>query len=259
MKIFYNNNLIEEDELIISPHSKGFQFGKGIFSTLKIVGGKIFFLRDHLLRISHSLKKLFGVNIEFNDNQFLSKIETLLSVNLLENARLKIIFFEDTIGFSTIIKLSKLVINKEPVRLKLSQEKRGDNVLYKHKTLNYLQNILQKENAEKKGFYDFLYQDYNGNILETSYCNIFFVKGNQILTPFKELNLLPGIIRNRILHNQNLKDFQLIESKICSNNIEQFDSCFLTNSIHGCVGIESINDCHFSEIGQNLFDKLSIY
>jgi len=62
------------------------------------------------------------------------------------------------------------------------------------KSLNYLNNILAKIEANAKGGDEAIMFDVNGNLSEGSGDNIFVVKNGQIITP-RALNNLRGITR----------------------------------------------------------------
>ena len=50
------------------------------------------------------------------------------------------------------------------------------------KSTCYIENLIEKEEAKKKGFDDVIFLNENGYITETSCANIFIVKNNEIYT-----------------------------------------------------------------------------
>ena len=67
----------------------------------------------------------------------------------------------------------------------------------------------------------------DGFISETSSANIFWIKNNQIFTPTKSCDILPGTIRKNLLQNKSLK-IKEVEAKV--SELQKADEVFLSNS-----------------------------
>ena len=54
----YNSKIINETSALISPNSRGFKFGEGVFETMKSKECKIYFAEDHCSRMLNGLTVL---------------------------------------------------------------------------------------------------------------------------------------------------------------------------------------------------------
>ena len=256
MKVFFNNKITDKKNAKISIECNGFQYGIGFFTTLKYSDGICHFLQEHVKRLKNSLLKY---NLKPPKINYEMIIKELIKVNQLEFGRVKITHYlneNDTIG--TYIKTDYYIEDNKPKILKVHKSLRGDNELYKHKSLNFFENVYYKKEAESQNFNEFLFLDYNNNILETCYSNIFFLKENTLFTPISTLPILNGIIRQQFIQNK-FQNFKIIEKEINVDEIKSFSGCFLTNSINNIVPIEKIiynqKIIHYSIISIDTFIK----
>ncbi len=240
MIAFYDGCFLDETELKISPFCSGFMYGKGIFSTLKFTDGRIEFLEDHLLRIKSGLNFF---QMKFPDYQIREIIANLVIRNGMAKARVKIILFENNIEqTSIIVKLEKIGRQPKYVSLKTDENFRGNSDIYRYKTLNYYNNILSVKKARKENFDYSLFVSNDGYVLETSFHNIFFIKQNKIYTPLEQQNILPGIIRKKILEKN---EFKVIRKEILFDEISDFEAVFITNSISIALPVFRIDRMEF--------------
>ncbi len=242
---YYNGSFLEEKDITISPFVGGFEFGKGVFTTLKYENKQFFNLDKHLKRLFNSCKVF---EIKWHTINFPVILSELMDRNDLTGSRIKIIVFDENFNKSSmLISCKPFIINRKPRNITIANGKRADQLVYRHKTLSYFHNLHFNHIAQKHGFDDCLYLDCKDRVLESSFANIFFVKDNQIFTPSSKLPLLPGIIRGELLSRGNFHNYQIKEAEIYHKDISKFQSAFLTNSIHGIVAVKRIDDCHFEK------------
>jgi len=252
MIAFFEGKLLNENLIRISPFSTGFQYGKGFFTTLKYQNRKVVYLPDHLSRLRNSLNYY---KMLFPKYDFQKIINTLVDTNKLSEARIKIILFEENNETRTFMFCRNLNIINESISLKCVLQKRGYNEIYHHKTLNYLENTFTRENFTGNEFDDNLYISCDNKILETSIHNIFFLKNDILYTPSRELPILPGIIREKIIKNQNIR---VVETDLFLENLSDFSVGFVTNSIQGIIPIKRIDRSEYNvSVAQNIKQNLS--
>lgn len=107
-----------------------------------------------------------------------------------------------------------------------------------HKTGNYLENQIALKKAASEGFDDALFLNTNGDIAETSKCNIFLVNGGMLLTPCIESGILPGIVRAWVLRYASECGYSTLEVFIDEKMLSDADEIFVTNSV---IGIEKVS------------------
>ena len=137
----------------------------------------------------------------------------------------------------------------------ISPIKRGDSIIYRHKTTNYFENIYTKEYATKNGFDDAIFLSTEGKILECSMCNIFFIKNNKIYTPKDELPILNGIMKKRIEDICIELNIEVLKKEIYIDEINDFEFSFVTNSLMGAMKVKLIENTKYNN-DNILFKKI---
>jgi len=134
----------------------------------------------------------------------------------------------------------------KPVRLCISPELRGNESIYRHKTISYLSNLNHKTFAQNNGFDDAIILNWKREILETSTANLFFIIKDKIITPPKELPLLNGIMRQNLLALRSIKNYSFVEDSLTQKELKKVEGCFITSAILEICPIKQIEDKKFS-------------
>lgn len=212
----------------------GIFLGRGLFETI-LIKEKPEFLKFHINRLKEGLNKIKLSPLEEN-------LEELIESQNLKNCVLKIVVTEENIIFTTRNIPYKKEDYEKGFNLIISNVFRNStSIIHKIKSLNYLENVLEREKALEKGFNDCLFINEKGNVCETSTGNIFFVKDEKIYTPDLKEGLLNGTIRDFIL-----KEFDVKLKNIKVEDLKNYDEIFMTNSIIGIMKIKKIDDYTFS-------------
>ena len=223
-RIIFNEESIEIDS--------GFFFGKGVFETI-LVKNKAIFLSKHIERLNKSIRFL-NIGEKISEDKILELIEKFN----IKNCVLKIIVTERNLVLSTRNINYKTEDYLKGFSLKISESIRNSKSKLTYiKSINYLENILEREEAIKSGYDEVIFFNENGYLSEGSMSNIFIIKNNKIFTPDINQGLLPGIIRNFIV-----KRYNVIEKKITLEELFNADEIFITNSILGIMKISKIEN-----------------
>ncbi|MCK5236605.1 MAG: aminotransferase class IV family protein, partial [Deltaproteobacteria bacterium] len=107
------------------------------------------------------------------------------------------------------------------------------------KSLSYLNSVMLKSEAERRGAYEAL-ATIKGKIFEGSSTNVFILKGKTLYTP-PPLLILPGITRGVIIKVAEKMEVKVIERNFKAEDIKRSDAAFITNSVIGMLPIKSID------------------
>lgn len=230
----------------ISALSKGFSYGYGFFTTIKFQNGILEHWNYHKERVKEHLV-FFRLSID------ITKLEECLyktiTDNDLKNSRIKITIFQDIDKTSYLITFTDLIIDYKPVELTISNCVRGDDPIFRYKSLNYYNNLKNLWSIQL---------DYKGRVLETGLANIFIIKNREILTPPSNLSLLSGTFRNSLLDRKEIGYYSISEAIITLDDIKNADNVFITNSIRGIVPVKKIDNLDYDvTIPLQLRDKLN--
>lgn len=223
-KVIYQNSNIEIDS--------GLFFGRGVFETI-LVKEKAIFLDEHIERLNKSINALsLGKAINKDD------VISFINENNIKNKALKIVVTEKNLVYATrdIKYKDEDYINGFKVRISEVLRNSTSRVVA-FKTLNYLENIIEYELCQSSGFNEAIFFNELGNLCEGCTSNIFIVKNKNIYTPPVKDGLLPGVVRNWVI-----KNFQVKETRITKEELLNSDEVFLTNSLVGVIKVSSIED-----------------
>ena len=70
--------------------------------------------------------------------------------------------------------------------------------------------------------------------------NVFWVKGNTLVTPLLDVAGVHGVMRAEILEWAQQHNYRLIEAKVSPKQLADFDECFLSNSLYGVIAVNHI-------------------
>nr|WP_295779151.1 aminotransferase class IV [uncultured Intestinibacter sp.] len=237
----------------VSFNSELAKFGIGLFETIKVTNYPLD-LDLHINRLYNSAKEL-NLNINKEKEFYKKTILEYIKENNVENKALRLTVFDE--GYN--ISLRDITYNEDTYKkgfsLCISPIKRGNSIIYRHKTTNYYESIYSKHYATDRGFDDAIFLDSFSNILECSMSNIFFIKQNTIYTPKKTSPLLNGIMKLNIETICKNLDINLVECDINISCIDEYDAVFVTNSLMGIMPVTNICDVNYDK-NYDLIKKL---
>jgi 4-amino-4-deoxychorismate lyase len=229
-----NGVLMENPQIILD---EGFMFGRGIFETL-LVKEKPIFLKDHIDRMNKSLS-ILNISKKIDKNY----IETIVDKYKLTNCVLKIVASDKNTVISTRSINYHSEDYKKGFKVRMSKLRRNSYSTIPYiKSINYIENILEKQRSIEEGFNETLFLNTDGYIAESSSGNIFFIKDDKLYTPSVNCGLLNGILRQWILNN-----FHVTEGNFTLEDILNSQGAFLTNSIMGIMKIVDIDEVNLSD------------
>ncbi len=214
----------------------GFYFGNGLFETIKVVNRNSILLKEHVERINNSLNA-FNISQKVEESEVLDFImdheEDSYALKLSISDQNKIITTRNDPyvgGIGGEVKLNFA-----------STLRNSTSLLVYHKTFNYMDNILEKRKSREKGFFEPIFLNENGYITEGAVSNVFFIREGVIYTPKASCGLLKGVMRDFFINK-----FDVREVLIKKEDLESFESGFLTNSLMGYVEFDSLGGYSFA-------------
>lgn len=239
--------------------NRGFLYGESVFSTLKVEQGSIQFLDDHLNRLIAHLKFLY----KFSNVKELAVLKKLIKEDIdeivipKENLKLRITLFfkNEEILLKNLNRL--LVLTPYEAKRKTLIAKSHTIFPSELDTLkigNY-SSIFYYKRLLTAPFNELCLIDHEGNILECSISNIFFIKGHQCIAPLNENNFLKGITWTHLAKALS-SDYKVTEQRININDIDSFDSAFACNSLNPIQPLGKIDNQVFDNSCFEQLEKL---
>jgi branched-chain amino acid aminotransferase len=109
------------------------------------------------------------------------------------------------------------------------------------KSLNYLNNILAKIEANNGGCEEAVMLNAEGYVAECTGDNLFIVKGNQLMTPPLSAGALYGITRGVVMELARTSGLEVSEPNLTRYDLFNADECFLTGTGAECVPVVKID------------------
>jgi len=245
-KIFINGSIVSLDQARISVLDRGFLYGDGLFETMRAYGGEILRMKEHMERLFQGAKEI-GLALPYKREELGNAIKRILKMNRLSEAYIRLTV---TRGISEpgLVSRSRslptlVIVAKEFKALSSSEYRKGwkaivvetrqnqASPLSRIKSLNFLNNILARIEAEEKRCDEGILLNTLGEVSEGSTSNIFLVKKDNLITPEEESGLLPGITRGIVVElapNQGLKVYN---RRVALDELFAADEVFLTSTL----------------------------
>lgn len=233
----------------LSLKNRGFSYGDGLFTTGKISNGCVEMLSLHINRLIDGCIKLKIKQPNMNElSEELQKVACSYTKAVI---KVVITAGEGGRGYSRIGTSPPTVVisvsaypehydlwRKNGINLGISTLQLGINpMLSGLKHLNRLEQVLIREELDNRVEDDLLVTNINGNIIETSCANLFWLTNGQLYTPNITHSGVAGLVRDKLLANMpnvTLDDFVL-------SDVEQAQAMFICNSVMGIVPIKTFN------------------
>lgn len=238
---YFNGDFLPYDDLQLHVSDLLFQRGYGIFDFFRSREGKIPWLGDYVKRLYRSLK-LADIVVDLQPEEFTSVIHELQKKNGLINGAYKVIV---TGGYSdnleTVSNKANLVILnlswKRPVKETYSKGVKLIRETYVRpnpeiKTLFYFNTLRLHKKLREYHAVDVLF--HTNRISEASRANLFFVKGDQVITPASDI--LKGITRKQVL--SLFPDIQVQD--IDAGHLYEFDEIFMTSTTRDITPVVAV-------------------
>lgn len=243
-----NGCIVPLEIALVPVNDKGLMFGWGIFETIAVYREIPFLLERHIMRLKAAVEKI-GINYNIDTQELSCMIEAYIKRAQIDSGVIRVTVTKGEAAVpNTIITCREKTYNgmdyQTGFRLKCTSSRRNPaSLLVGIKSLNYAENIIEKEQAVKSGFNEALFLNIEGWVSECSSSNIFFIKNGQLHTPSKGCGLLEGItakfLEETIMPPENLK---VIEGKFTLEDIYTADEVFITNSVMEVMPVVGVDD-----------------
>ena len=272
-RVCYNGDFKESEQISLDQVKRGFNFGDGLFETIRVGDGKPLFLKAHFKRFFKGLDELKINYSEINPNILTSKIEELINVNNITNgAKIRLSAFRS--GSGTYMPISNdlnYLIEVFPIESNFyNTNKRGLSVdlfndlnkpynrLSSYKTSNALVYVMASVYASENNYDDVFILNDNGNVIESTNSNVFISSNGVLYTPPLSEGCIGGIMRMKLINLAISKGIVVYENKMPPQHLMAADEIIITNTIQGFRWIGKYKEKrYFNSLAKKLNDALN--
>ncbi len=246
MKIYLDGKFVDEADAKVSVFDHGLLYGDGVFEGIRLYGGNVFRLEEHLERFEYSAKALL-LTMPLSRKEMSWVVCESCRQNQLTDAYIRLVV---TRGVGDL-GLAPWLCPKPTVfciasKITLYPKEHYDNGLAivtvptrrinpaalppTIKSLNYVNNILGKIEAKQFGALEAIMLNDQGYVAECTADNVFIVHKGEIITPGASQGALKGITRGTMFDIAKEIGVPLRESDMTRYDVWCADECFLTGT-----------------------------
>ncbi len=255
--IYLNGEFVTKENATVSVYDHGFLYGDGIFEGIRIYDGNIFKCKEHLKRLYDSAKSIM-LNIPLSIEEMQDTLVETIRRNELRDGYIRLVVSRGPgdLGLdprrspkaNVIIIVEKLSIYPEEAyrdglrTVSVSTRRNVPDALNpKIKSLNYLNNILVKIQANLAGVGEAIMLNSQGYVAEGSADNIFLVKNGVLFTPPAYVGALEGITRAAVIELCEQHGLKLKEEPFTLHDVYVADEVFFTGTAAEIIAVREVD------------------
>jgi branched-chain amino acid aminotransferase len=255
-KVYIDGVILEPEAAVVPVSDRGFLYGDSVYEVMRTSGGKPVDLAPHLDRLEYSAHAIALTLPE--RARIVEAIRATLEAagNAESYVRVIVTRGSGEIGLDTALageprlivmvrplKRPPAEVYRDGIKLRCVQlELTARAVSPGIKTGNYLTNIMAMHEARAAGADDALICDTDGRVTEGSSFNVFVVQGERVLTPARDVGLLAGITRERIIQLARGQGIDVVETMLRPDDVRHADEVFITSTIRGVLPVAMVDE-----------------
>lgn len=258
LMIYLNGEFVKKSDAKVSVFDHGVLYGDGVFEGIRAYNGKVFRLKDHMDRIFAAAKSL-KLEIPMTKDELAKIVVETCKLNNLSDGYIRLVITrgvgdlglnplkcpEPTVFcIATDIQLypDEMYVKGLPVITASQRRNKATIIDPQVKSLNYLNNILAKIEANRANAQEAIMLNEDGIVAECTGDNIFIVKDGVIYTPPIHIGILDGITRRSIIEIAKNAGYEVVEKEFTLFNVYNADECFLTGTAAECIAVTFADD-----------------
>ena len=246
MKVYIDGKFLNERDAKVSVFDHGLLYGDGIFEGIRAYNGRVFRLREHIDRLFYSAKAIL-LKIPMSHAALMQATVEACRQNKLRDGYIRLVV---TRGVGTLglnpdrCKKPSVIIIADKIQVyPTALYARGMNIVTVPtvrnlhsalnpaiKSLNYLNNILAKIEANNAGVEEAVMLNAEGFVAECTADNLFVVKAGKLFTPPLSAGALYGITRQTVMELAKQLGLPVSEPNLTRYDLFNADECFLTGT-----------------------------
>lgn len=246
MKIYINGKYCSERDAKVSVFDHGLLYGDGIFEGIRAYNGRVFKLKEHIDRLFCSAKGIL-LTIPLPHAEVMAAVVGTCRRNQIHDGYIRLVVTRGigTLGLnpnrcknpSLIVIADKIQLYPPELYRKGMEIVTVPTVRNLHsalnpavKSLNYLNNIMAKIEANIAGCEEAIMLNAEGYVSECTGDNLFIIKEDHLLTPPLSAGALYGITRRVVMDIAADSGLKVAEPNLTRYDVFNADECFLTGT-----------------------------
>jgi branched-chain amino acid aminotransferase len=246
MKIYIDGRYYDEKTAKISVFDHGLLYGDGVFEGIRAYNGRVFKLTEHIDRLFFSAKAIL-LEVPMSKADLGTAVVETCRRNRLKDGYVRLVLTrgKGTLGLnpnkcgrpSVIIIAGKIQLYPEEFYQRGLEIVTVPTTRNLHsalnpaiKSLNYLNNILAKIEANNAGCEEAIMLNAEGYVAECTGDNLFIIKDGRMSTPPLAAGALYGITRGTVMDLARAAGIEVSEPNLTRYDVFNADECFVTGT-----------------------------
>lgn len=257
MKVWIDGHLVDEADAKVSVFDHGLLYGDGVFEGIRMYHNRIFKLREHIERLYWSAKAIL-LEIPMTPEELTRACVETCRANGLRDGYIRLLVTrgKGTLGLdprrcpkpsviiiAATIQLYPEKYYQEGLTIVTVPTTRNlvNSVNPAIKSLNYLNNILARIEANNAGVEEAILLNSEGFVAECTGDNVFIVHKGRLLTPPLSAGALYGITRGTVIDCAQKLGIPVAEPNLTRYDVYIADEMFLTGTAAEMVPVVKVD------------------
>lgn len=257
LRIYLDGKFVDELDAKVSVFDHGFLYGDGVFEGIRAYHNSVFRLKDHVNRLYDSAKAI-NLEIPMSKEEMSSVIVDTCRQNELRDAYIRVVVSRGKgdlgldprkCNIATVVCIASSITlypdemyqNGLAVITVPTRRNGPEGVNPRIKSLNYLNNIMAKIEANIAGVPEAILLNQEGYVAECTGDNIFIVKNGVLKTPGVHLGMLEGVTRNEVIKLARKNGIPVEETTFTRYDLFVADEVFLTGTAAELIPVTTID------------------
>jgi branched-chain amino acid aminotransferase len=257
LQIYIDGKYYPKSQAKVSVYDHGFLYGDGVFEGIRVYNGVVFKLKEHVQRL-YASAHVMALKIPLSQEEMIKAVVETVRKNQLKDSYVRLVVTRGIgdLGLdprkcaksSVIVIADRIVLHDGEAKTKgittlISWVRRNpvDSTSPEVKSLNYLNSIMAKIEANRSGADEALCLDKNGYVAEGVGENIFIVKNGKLSTPPTSTGALEGITAKIVTEIAQKLGYTVTVENLTPVMLFNADEAFLTGTAAEIVPIRQVN------------------
>lgn len=251
--VFLNGEFVDQQAAMVSVLDRGFLLGDGVYEVIPVFGSRPFRLKQHIDRLNNSLEQTRIPN-PLSTQQWQQMLHTLIEKNGSGDQSLYVQITRGAVSkrdhaFPEKPQPTVFAMANPTKEIAQSELEKGfsaitlDDIRWQRcdiKSISLLANVLLRQQALDNHSQEAILIR-NGFALEGAASNVFMVASDQVITPPKDRQILPGITRDLIVELALNNNITLVERPISESELRKADEIWLSSSVREIVPVTELD------------------
>ncbi|MDI3299259.1 MAG: branched-chain-amino-acid transaminase [Bacillota bacterium] len=255
--IYLDGEFVPVEQARVSVYDHGFLYGDGVFEGIRMYSGRVFKLEEHVRRLYHSAR-VVDLQIPLPPEEMSRVVLETCRRNELDDGYIRLVVSRGAgdLGLdprkcpkpTVVVIVDRIALFPESLLEKgltavtaATRRTAVDALDARVKSLNYLNSIMAKIEANLAGAEEILMLNREGYVCEGTGDNVFIVRGGAVLTPPAYLGILEGITRATVLDLAREMGIEAREAVFTRYDVYTADECFLTGTAAEVVPVTTVD------------------